>query len=162
MGGLLCYIHTTYSCNNKTFKQIVLSFSECMRSFRVTFVLWSRALLVGCDEFVRICASFLSWGESRARWQPPRSFVTSTITCFFFVLPIQWILYHSNEYISLIFVPVFLWLATRALHDTAGKLDAKMQIPPHLKRFTKSRSLHTRYRFPPRGIAAVPPAEGHG
>lgn len=52
---------------------------------------------------------------------------------------------------------MFLWLATRALRDTAGKLDAKMQIPPHLKRFTKSRSLHTRYRFPPRGIAAVPP-----
>ena len=68
------------------------------------------------------------------------------------------ILYHSNKYISLIFASslvlilmTFVPLIFASLHlfgpipadgqisSTVGKLDAKMQILLHLKRFTKSR-----------------------
>ena len=57
------------------------------------------------------------------------------------------ILYHSNKYISLIFASscvlifTFVWPLPQpaGTASTFGKLDAKMQILLHLKRFTKSR-----------------------
>ena len=62
------------------------------------------------------------------------------------------ILYHSNKYISLIFASPLVYISLTFLRlifafvwpfpcisSTLGKLDARMQILLHLKRFTKSR-----------------------